>query len=84
MKTKALIMSAMIAIFGISTSFAQTFNQTHPRRAEVNGRLNNQDARIHNKVASGHMSYHEAAKLHHEDHSIRNEERRMLHATTDI
>jgi hypothetical protein len=49
----------------------------HPRRAEVNHRLANQNKRIHNKVEDGKMSKKEAGKLHKEDHQIRREEKNM-------
>lgn len=51
------------------------WDKKHPRRAEVNSRLNNQNARIDNKVDKGTMSPAEAHKLHKEDHAIRKEER---------
>ncbi|MBS1972925.1 MAG: hypothetical protein JST13_01135 [Bacteroidetes bacterium] len=76
MKTKHLAPLAIAALLGISiSSFAQ--DGTHPRRAEVNGRLANQNARIHDKVEDGNMGRAEAAKLHSEDHAIRKEEQRM-------
>ena len=80
MKTKISVAAiVMIAFLGFSNStFAQThFAQTHPRRAEVNSRLANQNKRIDNKVAEGKMSKGEAAKLHRNDHAIRQEERDM-------
>ena len=49
----------------------------HPRRAEVNRRLENQNDRIHDKVEDGQMSKKEAAKLHGQDRQIRQEERDM-------
>jgi hypothetical protein len=51
------------------------FDKTHPRRAQVNSRLNNQNARVDNKVANGTMSKGEANKIHKEDHAIRKEEK---------
>jgi hypothetical protein len=80
MKNKILLTLAVLAFLGISqATFAQDGNwaKNHPRRKEVNNRLNNQDARIHDKVKDGQMSKAEAAKLHHEDHQIRHEERSM-------
>jgi hypothetical protein len=73
---------ALVGIVGtlatvMSSANAQTWDQTHPRRAEVNGRLANQNGRIDNKVANGQMSPGQAAQLHHEDHQIRQEERDM-------
>lgn len=79
MKTNKFLTAAYIVALGlISTSvFAQAkFDKTHPRRAQVNSRLNNQNARVDNKVANDKMSKGEAAKIHGQDHAIRKEERR--------
>ena len=78
---KQLIVAAVMAFAAVS-SFAQPassahFNQTHPRRAEVNARLANQNKRINAQVKEGEMSKAQAAKLHKEDHQIRQEERLM-------
>ena len=73
MKTKMLLM-AIAALLVFSTgSFAQTkhFAATHPRRAEVNSRLKNQDKRIHTEVKDGDISKAKAADLHARDKSIR-------------
>lgn len=53
------------------------WQKDHPRRAQVNGRLNNQNQRIKNEVAEGDISKGKAAKLHKEDRQIRQEERDM-------
>ena len=53
----------------------QQWDKEHPRRAEVNQRLNNQNARVDTKVAEGKMSQKEADKIHKEDKNIRKEER---------
>lgn len=53
------------------------WNEKHPRRAEVNGRLDNQNRRINQEVKEGDMSRAQAAKLHREDRQIRQEERDM-------
>jgi hypothetical protein len=76
MKSKIFLM-AVIACLGFSTgSFAQThFAATHPRRAEVNKRLKNQDKRIHTEVKDGDISKAKAAELHARDHSIRTTEK---------
>jgi len=79
MNTKLLTLG-LIAFLGISTSsFAQTgkWDQTHPRRAEVNARLNNQDRRIQQERREGEIGRGQAARLHREDRSIRHEERHM-------
>ncbi len=75
---------AVIAAALLATSLsamAQTppaeshFDATHPRRAEVNTRLANQNARIAKEKASGQISGAQAKQLHAQDHSIRTEER---------
>ena len=53
------------------------WQKDHPRRTEVNGRLANQNARIHNEVKSGQINKAQAKQLHSEDHAIRQEERTM-------
>ncbi|HTW38286.1 MAG TPA: hypothetical protein VMD49_06940 [Steroidobacteraceae bacterium] len=70
---------AALALSGLATaSFAQTqWQKNHPRRAEVNGRLANQNRRIHQERQSGEINKAQAAQLHHEDHAIRREERTM-------
>ncbi len=54
-----------------------SFDATHPRRAEVNQRLANQNQRIDRKVADGKMTAAQGAELHKDDHQIRQEERSM-------
>ena len=49
--------------------------KNHPRRHEVNARLNNQDRRIHNEVKEGEINKEQAHGLHAQDHAIRREER---------
>jgi hypothetical protein len=53
------------------------WNKNHPRRAEVNGRLVNQNKRINQERKEGEISGRQAAKLHREDYQIRQEERDM-------
>ena len=60
------------------TAFADTpWQESHPRREEVNNRLANQDHRIHQERREGEISGRQARQLHREDRHIRNEERRM-------
>lgn len=56
---------------------AQNWKASHPRRAEVNARLDRQNARIHHEVKSGEITPQQGAALHREDHQIRQEERLM-------
>ena len=72
--TTAIAALALIA-GGAVTASAQTFDQTYPRRAEVNGRLANQNARIQNGVKDGQLSRNQARQLHANDRAIRAEER---------
>ncbi|HLN24924.1 MAG TPA: hypothetical protein VK558_13185 [Patescibacteria group bacterium] len=53
------------------------WNHEHPRRAEVNHRLNNQNQRIRAERKSGQISGAQAHQMHKEDHQIRHEERAM-------
>ena len=80
MKTRTLI--ALFGTIGLLASVAANADETqwqkdHPRRTEVNSRLNNQNARIKNQVKDGNMSKAQAAQVHQEDHQIRQEERSM-------
>ena len=67
---------------GLSTSVSSASAETlwqyyHPRRAEVNQRLANQNYRINDGVEDGRISPWRAARLHAEDRMIRGEERFM-------
>lgn len=64
-------------VFLASIGMAQASGPRHPRRAEVNHRLANQNNRINDKVSDGQMSKKEAGKLHQEDRQIRKEEKIM-------
>jgi len=78
--TKALTVAAVtMSLAGLATTaLAETqWQKDHPRRAEVNARLANQNKRIHQEVKEGEISKAQAAKLHKEDHQIRKEERMM-------
>ncbi len=70
-----LSLGVMIGTTGLAS--AETWNQAHPRRAEVNGRLDNQNRRINEERREGEITRGEANKLHAEDRTIRKEERFM-------
>lgn len=74
-----LTVASLIFASSSSSVFAQDadWKKTHPRRAEVNARLKNQNQRINQEVKEGDMSKAKAAKLKKEDHQIRREERAM-------
>jgi septal ring factor EnvC (AmiA/AmiB activator) len=53
------------------------WQKDHPRREQVNSRLNNQNQRIKQERKEGEITKAQAQKLHSEDHAIRQEERTM-------
>ena len=73
------LLSAALAaatLFVASPSFADSrWEQTHPRRDQVNDRLENQNRRIHQGERTGKLTPQQARQLHREDHAIRSEER---------
>jgi hypothetical protein len=79
-RTQACILGLAVVI-GAATggaALAQTqWDRDHPRRAEVNGRLENQNRRINQEVREGEITKGQAKQLHAEDHAIRQEERAM-------
>lgn len=79
LKTVAEMALATVFATGIATSAMAdtTWQKNHPRREQVNNRLANQNARIHNEVKEGDLTKGQAAKLHKDDHQIRTEERSM-------
>jgi hypothetical protein len=78
-RTVLTVAAATFALSGLaSNAMADTkWQKDHPRREQVNNRLNNQNKRIHQEVKEGELSKGQAAKLHREDRSIRKEERTM-------
>jgi len=74
------IAAATAALAGLATSALADETQwqkDHPRRTEVNKRLDNQNKRINTERKEGEISKAQAQKLHSEDHAIRQEERTM-------
>lgn len=66
------VLTAVAATVSLACLAAPAFAQTqwqanHPRRVEVNGRLANQNARIHQEVKSGQISRAKAARLRSEE-----------------
>ncbi|SFA96964.1 hypothetical protein SAMN04515620_11052 [Collimonas sp. OK607] len=77
---KAIVLTALVAVFASAAGSAMadtTWQKDHPRREQVNNRLNNQNKRIHNEVKEGEISKAQAKTLHKDDHAIRQEERDM-------
>jgi len=70
--------AALLVAFTLTgAAYAQEtqWQKDHPRRAEVNKRLNNQDKRIQEGEKSGKLTPGQAKQLHQEDKAIRKEER---------
>ena len=72
----AAVLVSLAALAG-TASAETTWQKNHPRRTQVNHRLNNQNKRIHQDVKDGTLSKSQAAGLHKEDHQVRQEERDM-------
>jgi len=73
-----LALAAIFTVAGVGNALAETQAQEdHPRRAEVNHRLNNQNRRIDKEAKDGQISHRQARNLHRQDHQIRHEERDM-------
>ncbi|MFC3106727.1 hypothetical protein ACFQAT_27485 [Undibacterium arcticum] len=79
--TKAVAVTVITMIFGsaaISAFAADThWQKKHPRREQVNNRLQNQNRRIHNEVKEGELIRGQAQALHKKDRQIRQEEHAM-------
>jgi hypothetical protein len=75
--TVAAAIISLATLVGTTASAETTWQKNHPRRTQVNSRLNNQNRRIHNDVKDGTLTKGQAANLHREDHQIRQEERDM-------
>lgn len=70
----SLLAFSVMALTANSAS-AMGWRASHPRRAEVNARLNHQDHRINVERREGEITKAQAHDLHAEDRGIRAEER---------
>ncbi len=66
---------ALTAVGAASSADASTWREHHPRRAEVNSRLNHQNHRIAAERREGEITKSQAMDLHAEDRGIRAQER---------
>jgi hypothetical protein len=77
-RSVAVAIGSLFVVGSVTAFAAETqWQKDHPRRAEVNGRLANQNKRINQEVKEGEMTKAQAAKLHKDDRQIRKEERAM-------
>ncbi|MDY7546894.1 hypothetical protein QN360_15635 [Glaciimonas sp. CA11.2] len=77
---KAIILTALVTVFASAAGSVMaetTWQKNHPRREQVNNRLNNQNNRIKTEVKDGQITKGQARTLHKDDHAIRQEERDM-------
>jgi hypothetical protein len=73
----AIAAAALVTTTTTSAMAEGKWAQNHPRRAQVNARLNNQNRRINNELKEGEITKGQANALHKDDHQIRQEERDM-------
>jgi hypothetical protein len=79
-KKTALLAVMGLAMTGVAVSTAAAdpqWDANHPRRDQVNDRLENQNRRIHQERREGEINGARARALHAQDHRIRMQERRM-------
>jgi uncharacterized protein HemX len=75
MKSKKIVCLALVtAVMGLSTV---SYAQNHPRREQVNDRIENQNHRITKEVKEGEINHSQAQQLRQNDKAIRLEERNM-------
>jgi hypothetical protein len=73
----AVLTAALATTMATSAMAGGKWGQNHPRREQVNDRLQNQNRRINTELKEGEISKGQAHALHREDHQIRQEERDM-------
>lgn len=78
-KLLSVVLLSVFVTASVDSAFAveAQWAKNHPRRDQVNDRLENQNRRINQEVKEGEISKNQAAKLHREDRQIRQEERAM-------
>lgn len=70
---KGLMLAMVLSVFGLSPQARaqEYFANEHPRRAEVNRRLNKQNRRINQGVANGKLTPQQAQQLQANDAAIK-------------
>jgi hypothetical protein len=77
---KLTVLALSVVFIGATTLNAMAepkWERNHPRRDQVNDRLENQNRRINRELREGEITKGQAQQLHSEDRAIRNEERTM-------
>jgi hypothetical protein len=78
--TNLCILALSVVMVGgsiVSAAAETQWERNHPRRDQVNDRLENQNRRINQERREGEITRSQAKELHREDHAIRQEERTM-------
>ena len=75
--TFAAVLVAGFSVGAMAADKDTEFQKKHPRREQVNHRLNHQHRRINKEVKEGELSPQQAKALHKQDRQIRQEERDM-------
>ena len=76
-KVAFVLATALLGASATSALAGGNWGANHPRREQVNDRLQNQNRRIDQEVRQGKITQGQAKQLHQEDHAIRQEERTM-------
>ena len=73
--TATSLLALSVMALTVNSASAMGWRASHPRRAEVNARLNHQDHRINVERRNGEITAAQAHDLHAEDRGIRADER---------
>ncbi|MBS0220008.1 MAG: hypothetical protein JSR91_04620 [Proteobacteria bacterium] len=77
-KAVTVVFASALVAGAAGNAFADTpWERHHPRREQVNDRLENQSRRINHEYRGGELTHRQAHQLHRDDRGIRYEERRM-------
>jgi hypothetical protein len=78
MKSLNLFATVLVLVGSLSLTQSASADNTkpHPRRKEVNGRLNNQQKRVDNGLANGSLKPGQAKKIQNQDARIKQQEQR--------
>jgi hypothetical protein len=71
----ALVMSLLVS--GSAWAQSEDWNEKHPRRAQVNQRVENQRDRVADGVAKGQLTKKEANEIRGKESNVRQQERDM-------
>jgi hypothetical protein len=76
-RAASMLTAALLGAWATTALAGNNWGANHPRREQVNDRLQNQHRRINQEVREGKITKGQAQQLHQEDHAIRQEERTM-------